>query len=92
MSDTADQPATKKDVEDIADTINDLTTAIGHRFDEVDNRFNKIDNQFDVVNDRLDNLELGQCRIERKLNAVVDRQDEQSIEIKKLKQKVFKAA
>lgn len=37
------------------------------------------------IDGRLDKLESGQERIERKVNAVVERQDEQGLEIQKIK-------
>ncbi len=39
------------------------------RFDKLDNRFDKLDNRFDKLDDRLNKLEVGQARIEEKLES-----------------------
>jgi len=87
--------ATREDIEDLASAIGELATSVdkgfrqvdGH-FRQVDGHFQQVDGHFQQVEQRLDDLELGQGRIERKLDATIERIDEHSVEITKLKHKI----
>ena len=50
-----------------------------------DDKIDGLEKRFDGLEKKVDDIGYSQDRMERKLNAVVDRQDKQGIEIKKIK-------
>ena len=55
------------------------------KMDGLENRMDKLEHSMGGLEKRVENLEMSNDRIERKLNAVIERQDEQGLEIKKIR-------
>lgn len=75
------QPATKDDIDDLAklvkDNVDDLAKIIG-------DLASSVSYQFERVNSRLDSVELGQIRIERKLDGTINQVDDHESRLRTL--------
>ena len=66
-------------------TLDILAQMIGNGFAENDKRFQEIDMRFEEIKEILEDHDDRFDMIDRKLNAVVEQQDRQGIEIKSIK-------
>lgn len=81
-------PKQKMSLEKLAGMVKRGFDSIDKRFDSVDKRFESIDKRFDKVDTEIKELKMADARIERKLDKVVERQDEQGGRIEVLEKQI----
>lgn len=64
-----DNPIIQTDLVEVLQKFDERFDKLDARFDKIDARFDKIDERFIKVDERLNKLDVGQARIEEKLEA-----------------------
>jgi len=61
-----------KKLDNKVDSLGNKVDSLGNKFDSLEGKFDRLEERFDGLEGKFNNLELGQVRIEKKLDGVIE--------------------